>query len=375
MSTWQLTDIEAAIGGDLYAYQRLIASSMHMVTGIALTIVKDIDDSEDVAQQVYITVWQKLGSLKNPASFLHWLRELTRNTAFNYLRDNKIQKRAAQEEAEAIFAGLLDEHPIPEKYLEREQQSVLLARLIDALPTDSREVVVLYYREEQSTAHVAVLLDLQEATVRQRLSRARVQLKDELLTRYGKVLAISVPSVGLSAAIAAGLSAANPAVASTSVFIAGEKISGIGKLMIMIGGAGIGALSGILGIFWGAEPGIRKASGQALRMQLKRLRNLAIGWLLFCSVLVFFVYEFTQGAVAPLLAYGLFMAGLIMITTRMTRLLKSQELQDQISANNRSPKFPLGMIASRAGFIIGGVMGIAGMLVGLLNSGRLTLPW
>ena len=64
-----LPDVLAATAGDRSAFERLIASCRHTVTGIALAIVKDLDASEEVAQEVFIYIWQQLGTLREPASF------------------------------------------------------------------------------------------------------------------------------------------------------------------------------------------------------------------------------------------------------------------------------------------------------------------
>lgn len=56
-----MPDVLAAQQGDMAAYQRLISRSRQMVSSIALAIVKDLDRSEDIAQQVFIHVWQQIG--------------------------------------------------------------------------------------------------------------------------------------------------------------------------------------------------------------------------------------------------------------------------------------------------------------------------
>ena len=69
------------------------------------------------------------------------------------------------------------------------------AALIDGLPEDSREIVLLYYREEQSSQQVAELLGLSDANVRKKLSRVRELLKDQLLSRYGNLLLSTAPAM------------------------------------------------------------------------------------------------------------------------------------------------------------------------------------
>ena len=97
-------DVLLAMKGDNNAFTRLIQASRHTISSIALAIVKDLDASEEVAQQVYIQCWQKLNTLKSPSSFLPWLRQSTRYAAFNYLRDNRVTDRVGGDEADLLFS-------------------------------------------------------------------------------------------------------------------------------------------------------------------------------------------------------------------------------------------------------------------------------
>ncbi len=103
-----LPDVIAATAGDRSAFERLINQCRHTVTGIALAIVKDLDASEEVAQDVFIYIWQQLGSLREPASFLPWVRQMTRHRSYNYLRDNKVKQKVLGDEAETLLENFAD---------------------------------------------------------------------------------------------------------------------------------------------------------------------------------------------------------------------------------------------------------------------------
>ncbi len=77
-----------------------------------------------------------------------------------------------------------------------DEERRLLSVVLDELPDDAREVVTLYYREGQSTAHVAALLGLNEASVRQRLVAGARRMRADLLDRYGAAAAKSRPTRG-----------------------------------------------------------------------------------------------------------------------------------------------------------------------------------
>ncbi|WP_251278192.1 RNA polymerase sigma factor, partial [Enterobacter hormaechei] len=78
--------------------------------------------------------------------------------------------------------------------LQRVEEEIAAEDIISTLPADSREVLLLYYREGQRSQQVADLLGLSDAAVRKRLSRARTLVRDGLLQRFGEFARSSAPS-------------------------------------------------------------------------------------------------------------------------------------------------------------------------------------
>ena len=70
--------VSAAAGGDRDAFARLVDETRGLVASIALAILRDVDVSRDVAQDVLLVAWRDLRKLREPASFLPWLRQITR---------------------------------------------------------------------------------------------------------------------------------------------------------------------------------------------------------------------------------------------------------------------------------------------------------
>jgi DNA-directed RNA polymerase specialized sigma24 family protein len=137
------SDVILAAGGDRQAFGRVVTATSGMVTAVTLVETRDLEASRDAAQEAYLHAWRDLRTLRNPASFLPWLRELARRRA-----------RESRDQARRLVTG--------------------------ASADEARETVVLYYREGRSASQVASLLGLSEDAVWQRLSRARAQLRDDL---------------------------------------------------------------------------------------------------------------------------------------------------------------------------------------------------
>jgi RNA polymerase sigma factor (sigma-70 family) len=263
--------VPAAARGDRDAFAALVNETRSLVSGIALAIVRDADLSRDIAQDVFLAAWRDLGQLHDPRSFLPWLRQLTRHRAYHVLRSRRRYARRVDERDLDTLVGLaVDPHPTAGEQLLADEERRLLALVLDELPDEAREVVTLYYREGQSTAHVAALLGLSEATVRQRLARARARLRADLLDRYGVVAEKTTPDAGFTAGVLLALTVGVPAVSSAATLTAaGASAPWIVKAVATSGGALLGAAGGVAGVL---------ISARQLRRQARSVEELeAIG--------------------------------------------------------------------------------------------------
>ncbi|HWN41859.1 MAG TPA: sigma-70 family RNA polymerase sigma factor, partial [Thermoanaerobaculia bacterium] len=194
--------VRAAAQGDQEAFAGLVDATRTLVCSIALAILRDVEASRDVAQDVFLSAWRDLGKLRNPASFLPWLRQMTRNRAHHVLRDRVRSRRVISDaEADDLMATATDPRPGAGEILLADEEKRLLAEALEALSDESREVVTLYYREGRSVRQVADLLGLREEAVKQRLTRARSRLRREMLDRLGETLQRTTPGAAFTAGL------------------------------------------------------------------------------------------------------------------------------------------------------------------------------
>lgn len=238
-------ELPAAARGDAHAYGRIVAASQNTVTAVALAITRDVATSEDIAQEAFLSAWRHLPRLQNPSSFLPWLRQITRNLARDHLRANR-NRPLDGEATELAIARAADPEQCPAGRLLDQERDAIAAELISELPEDSREVLLLYYREGQNSKQVAALLGLSDAAVRKRLSRARRCLRTELLERFRDFANGSAPAATFAVAVTAALGGISKPAAAAGMATAGGTMAGgvIGKLLF--GGAGA-AFTGLLG--------------------------------------------------------------------------------------------------------------------------------
>ena len=209
-------ELPAARRGNHEAYGRIVCACQNTVTAIALAITRDVQASEDIAQEAFLSAWQQLDRLRSSASFLPWLRQITRNLARDWLRAQAQRPLSGEAAAEEI---------------------------ISALPEDSREVLLLFYREGQSSRQVAALLGLSDEAVRKRLSRARASVRGELLQRYGEFARNTAPSAAFGLVVAGALMTAAPTTAAAAA-MAGSGVLGTGAGKLGLGGLATGGAAG-----------------------------------------------------------------------------------------------------------------------------------
>ncbi len=258
-------DVIAAAGGDQDAFGRLVDATSTVVTSITLAILRDSEASADVAQDVFISAWTGLGKLKDPTSFLPWIRQLARNRAHHALRSRiRLGRRITNRDVDKILAAASDPRPNAIEEIVMAEERAALASSIDALPVSAREVVILYYREGRSAHQVATLLGMTEDAVKQRLSRSRARLRESLVRQVAE----TAPSAAFTAGVLTAISLAVPPVAGAAAVGAG-KAAASGKL----GGEifGMGALSGPLA---GAATGW-VSGGAAVVFRANRLLRVA----------------------------------------------------------------------------------------------------
>jgi RNA polymerase sigma factor (sigma-70 family) len=364
-------DVLAAQQGDQQAFTRLVEASCSLVTSIALAIVRDVDMSRDIAQDVFLSAWRDIRKLRAPASFLPWIRQMTRNRAHHILRGQRRgRRRLAESETDNPVASVVDTRPDAHQRLVSFETRRLVAEALAALPDDAREVVALYYREGRSTAQVADLLDLSEAAVRQRLARARARLRDALLERLGEELASSAPGAAFVAGIAALLTVGAPtASAAASLGASSAKAGLLAKLVPLVLGAGAGAAGGIAGVVVGLRQYRRQARDDDERRGLARVQLAAIAVVVVAAFGMPLGWELTHSRWAPVSVFVAFILALVVIYERwlprvVRRRFEAEMREDPVRATHRRRRERMLRII---GWSIGLLFGTAGLIAGLLS--------
>src|SRR5256714_8218062 len=197
--TQSLAGNRDAFGWIVVRYQSLICSLAYGATG-------SLSQSEDLAQETFVTAWQQLADLREPEKLRSWLCRISRNLTYDALRKQGREPSHKAEPLEEIQKSPALE-PLPSDYTISREEETILWRSIERIPESYREPLVLYYREHQSVEKVAAALDLSEDTVKQRLSRGRKLLHEQVLAFVEGALERTSPRKAFTIGVLAALPA------------------------------------------------------------------------------------------------------------------------------------------------------------------------
>lgn len=186
--------VRRAQAGNLAAFEELVNRHERRIYTLALRIVQNPHDAEDVTQQAFISALEGLARFREEATFATWLNRIATYAALKIVRKRQgldtISFDAATEPREEYVAiphpeFIADWRDSPEQLVERNETRRLLDAALAELDEKHRLVFVLRDVEGLSVKETAAALGLSEANVKVRLLRARLQLREDLTRRFG----------------------------------------------------------------------------------------------------------------------------------------------------------------------------------------------
>ena len=149
-------------------------------------------DRKDIAQDIYLRTFQKLGSFRFQSKLSTWIAQIAYNTCINYLEKKKlvltdnINYDNEDESVETVNSKIDFFNNETEKIIFKKELSEILKTEIDKLPPVYKTLISLYHNEELSYSEIAEITGLPEGTVKNYLFRARKTLRNNLLLTYKK---------------------------------------------------------------------------------------------------------------------------------------------------------------------------------------------
>ena len=166
--------IEKVLAGDTKSFAVLVDRYRDLVFTLALRMLKNREEAEEVAQDTFIKVFKSLSKFKGEAKFSTWIYRITYNSCLDALKKYKheYQKDTIDEFTEWQLETLDNAFEI----LADKEQSQIIEACLQKLPEEESFLLTLYYFDEQSIAEIAKIVAISEANVKVKLFRSRKKL-------------------------------------------------------------------------------------------------------------------------------------------------------------------------------------------------------
>jgi RNA polymerase sigma factor (sigma-70 family) len=172
------TLISRIIRGDMQAFTQLIRQHERLVAHMISRLVKNDEEREELCQDVFLKVYEKLGEFNFQSKLSTWIATIAYRHAINHMRKNKIPFSEIPEE-ESFSAYFVNEES-PESLMEEKDLDVFVLKLVDELPVNYKTVLILYHQEGMTYEEIGAVTNMPEGTVKNYIFRARTLLKEKV---------------------------------------------------------------------------------------------------------------------------------------------------------------------------------------------------
>ncbi|RKU35807.1 hypothetical protein C6496_16040 [Candidatus Poribacteria bacterium] len=171
--------IQRILAGDEHAFEDLIQKYQRQVHAHVLRKIGDFQIAEDITQETFLRVYQKLDTLNHPAQFSKWLYAIVDHLCIAWFRKNRLQISPLEEVHISEIEGAAYSRYIATEHAKAtaESQRDLVKKLLAALKESDREIITLHYFEEMTSSEIGETLGVSENTIKSRIRRARQRLR------------------------------------------------------------------------------------------------------------------------------------------------------------------------------------------------------
>jgi RNA polymerase sigma-70 factor (ECF subfamily) len=178
--------IERVCGGEPEAFYELVRPYERMVYATAISVAKNPADAEEIAQEAILKAFSNICRFRAESKFSTWLLQITYNEARMKLKKSRrhlyesIDGQRQNEKGDYWPRDYADWRPIPSELLEQSEIRKAVQNAINSLSPNHRNVLVLRDVQHLSMKEITAILGISEASVKSRLHRARLVLRDSL---------------------------------------------------------------------------------------------------------------------------------------------------------------------------------------------------
>ncbi len=170
--------LEQARRGDQTAFGKLIEAYQRPVYNLAYRMLNNSGEAEEAAQEAFIRAYTRLHTYNPDHKFSTWMLSITSNYCIDLIRKRRALLLSIDEPLPPHPALMSDGQKGPEAQMEKSEQQDMVQSLLQELPEDYRQTVVLRYWHEMSYEEIAEMMDTTVSAIKSRLFRARRQLAE-----------------------------------------------------------------------------------------------------------------------------------------------------------------------------------------------------
>lgn len=171
--------IAEVLRGNTRAYADLVKLHQRFVFTLALRFAKNREDAEEIAQDCFVKAYRALGTYKQTAKFSTWLYSITYTTAMSFLRKRRLNTSSIDDEANSLQLANRSSD-FNANLVDKKSAHGYLNSAIELLSAEDGTIITLFYKGEQSLDEIAHVLGISENTIKVKLHRARLKLKEKL---------------------------------------------------------------------------------------------------------------------------------------------------------------------------------------------------
>lgn len=263
--------VSDSLSGDRDAFGQIVSRYQSLICSLAYSATGSLSQSEDLAQDTFVTAWKQLRDLREPAKLRAWLCGIARNVINSSLRKQGREPSHRAEQIEELPENPSLE-PLPVDHTINREEADILWRSLERIPEIYREPLILFYREQQSIESVAAHLDLSEDNVKQRLSRGRKLLQEQVLAFVEGALVQTNPGPKFTISVLSALPAISLSTKATLLGAAmkgGAAVKGAGAIGML--GAILSPVLAICGNYASYRISMNEAHSDHERRNIKKL--------------------------------------------------------------------------------------------------------
>ena len=177
--------ISAVLQGNKQAYAELVNRYQNFVFTVCLRYTSSREDAEEIAQDIFVKAYRCLSDFRGDSKFSTWLYTIVNTSCITFLRKKRLPTHSLDDEKVFAVADNID-GGMRANQVEQKSRVAMVNQAIQLLSPDDAKIITLFYKGEQSLDEIGTIMGLDPNTVKVKLHRARVRLKDKMETYFAQ---------------------------------------------------------------------------------------------------------------------------------------------------------------------------------------------